>query len=261
MILIDSFIKWVGGKKLLRKTIINEFPKHFDRYIEVFGGAGWVLFGEDKHAPIEVFNDIDSNLVNLYRCIKYHPTELQHELSYMILSREQFFDCKNQLQINGLTDIQKAARYFFIINVSFGALKRSFDTGINKDIYKTIEFFPKIQDRLKKVTIENKDFENLIKVYDRPNALFYVEPPYFQTEKYYNNFEKSNNKNFYTDKDHSRLFNILDKIKGKFILSYNDNEIIREIYKNYNIKPIIRKSNFTIATTNSYYNELIITNY
>ena len=63
---MNSFISWIGGKKLLRKRIVEEFPENgtFDRYIEVFGGAGWVLFASEKHAKMEVYNDINGNLIN-----------------------------------------------------------------------------------------------------------------------------------------------------------------------------------------------------
>ena len=89
---MNSFIAWIGGKRLLRKEIINRFPKEgFSRYIEVFGGAGWVLFAKEAGKELEVFNDIDSNLINLYRCIKYHCSELQKELDYFLISREEFF--------------------------------------------------------------------------------------------------------------------------------------------------------------------------
>ena len=92
---MNSFIAWISGKKLLRKAIMERFPEEdFDRYIEVFGGAGWVLFGKEVGKELEVFNDADSNLINLYRCIKYHREELQKELKWLAVSREQFFDSK-----------------------------------------------------------------------------------------------------------------------------------------------------------------------
>lgn len=91
---MNSFISWIGGKKLLRKEIVSRFPEKIDRYIEVFGGAGWVLFHKDRHAEMEVYNDYNSDLVNLYSCIKYHCTELQRELSFMLNSRELFGDFK-----------------------------------------------------------------------------------------------------------------------------------------------------------------------
>ena len=96
---MNSFLKWIGGKKSLRENIISEFPEGAERYIEVFGGAGWVLFAREKHAKFEVFNDINSDLINLYRCMKYHRAALEDELKYILHSREIFFDFKNQINI------------------------------------------------------------------------------------------------------------------------------------------------------------------
>lgn len=101
---MNSFISWIGGKKLLRNKIIEQFPEEYDRYVEVFGGAGWVLFAKEKKG-IEVYNDINSNLVNLYKCVKYHPEALQKELDGILMSRELFQDAI--WETRGLTDIQK----------------------------------------------------------------------------------------------------------------------------------------------------------
>ena len=69
---MNSFITWIGGKKQLREAMVSRFPKEgIQKYVEVFGGAGWVLFHRDKHAPKEVYNDINSNLVNLFRMMKH----------------------------------------------------------------------------------------------------------------------------------------------------------------------------------------------
>ena len=62
---MNSFISWIGGKKLLRKQIIHEFPQYYKRYVEVFGGAGWVLFGLENKGQIEIYNDKDNNIVIL----------------------------------------------------------------------------------------------------------------------------------------------------------------------------------------------------
>ena len=85
---MKSFIPWIGGKSLLAKKIIAQFPDSFGRYIEVFGGGGSVLFSSDKHAPTEVYNDANGQLVNLFRCIKYHSGELQQPKKCSII-REQ----------------------------------------------------------------------------------------------------------------------------------------------------------------------------
>src|SRR6266540_2903456 len=109
---MNSFIGWIGGKNFLKKEIVKRFPDKFGRYIEVFGGAAWVLFYKDKHADIEIYNDYNSDLVNLFKCVKYHCEELQRELAFMLNSRVLFNDFKAQYNVGGMTDIQKSARFF-----------------------------------------------------------------------------------------------------------------------------------------------------
>lgn len=248
--MMNSFICWIGGKKLLRKEIIGSFPEEIERYVEVFGGAGWVLFGKEP-SKLEVFNDINSELINLYRCIKYHPIALQQELEFMFMSREQFFDYRDK-NLKGMTDIQRAARYFYIIKASFGGDKISFGTS-RKNIVNAIDYLSEVSKRLKNVVIENKDFLGLIKTYDRANALFYCDPPYYGTEKYYNTE--------FGEEQHIQLRDILTQIKGKFILSYNDCEFIRNLYKNFNIIEIERNHNLRTKDGGDRYKELIIKNY
>lgn len=252
---MESFIGWIGGKRLLRKEIISRFPAPVPgRYIEVFGGAGWVLFGKEKHSgQLEVFNDIDGNLVNLYRCVKYHCGELQRELEWMLSSREVFFSCKEQLDIRGLTDIQRAARFFYVVKISFGNDRRTFATN-TKTIDNTILRLNEIQARLKGVVIENRDFSDLIKVYDRKDALFYLDPPYMDAEKHYDHA--------FSIADHHRLRSVLGTIKGRFILSYNDNPSIRKIYDGFHIEGISRNNTLAANSDNKQqYPEVLIQNY
>lgn len=250
---MNSFIGWVGGKSRLKKYIIPLIPKDVERYIEVFGGAGWVFFAKPPH-KIEVFNDIDGNLINLYRQIKNNCDALQAEIDWL-QSRELFYDYRKQIeeQVN-LTDIQRAAQYFYLIKISFGSTKSSFATA-PKGTYKIIEQLPQYKERLRKTIIENRDFEQLIKVYDRENALFYLDPPYVDTEKYYTAAD-------FKTSDHNRLKAVLSTIKGRFILSYNDCDFVRNLYKEYKIRSVDR-INLLSANANNRktFRELIITNY
>ncbi len=249
---MNSFISWIGGKKLLRNKILSEFPEKgsFKRYIEVFGGAGWVLFSSDRHAELEVYNDVNGNLVNLFRCTKYHPEELQKELGFVLMSREQFFDAKEQMEIRGLTDIQQAARFFVLIKESFGADLRSFGV-CSKNMKNAINYILAISERLKNVIIENQDFERILRTYDRKDSLFYLDPPYYEAEKYY--------PDRFMQEDHMRLKESLSKVEGKFILSYNDNEYVRKLY---NIVEIERMSNMVKNEQRKpRYRELLIKNY
>lgn len=249
---MNSFISWIGGKKLLKKKIIEQFPKHFDRYIEVFGGAGWVLFDKEKHAPMEVYNDVNGELVNLFRCVKYHPEAIQKELEWILISREQFFDCVSQSDVRGMTDIQRAARFFCRIKLSFGTDLESFGVR-SRDMQKAIDYLQEVSKRLNQVVIENVDFERLIKTYDRESALFYLDPPYYDAEKYY--------PDRFMPEDHVRLSTALSKIKGKFVLSYNDCPEIREMYKGFDIIEVDRADNLVMKTNPRRYKELIIKNY
>ena len=97
-------INWVGGKRLLRKTIEKLIPKDIGSYIEPFGGGGWVLFYKDKWADLEVYNDLDGRLVNLFRIVKYHPNAFIEEWSNLLGSREMFLQFLNGTPI---TDILK----------------------------------------------------------------------------------------------------------------------------------------------------------
>ena len=95
-------MSWIGGKKSLRELIVSLFPLYYERYIEVFGGGGWVLFHKPPGNDFEVYNDFNSLLVNLYRCVREKPTELMQELQYALNSREEFDRIKNILATNGV---------------------------------------------------------------------------------------------------------------------------------------------------------------
>ena len=243
---MKSFIPWVGGKSLLAKKIVEQFPDDIDRYIEVFGGGGSVLFYKENHAKFEVYNDFNSNLVNLFRCVKYHRTELQREISGYFNSREILEEIKEKMKISGFTDIQRAAMFYIQIKISYGSDTRTFGC---KGHNLSSDYLEQIEKRLKRVVIENKDFENLIKVYDRPKALFYCDPPYHKTENHYDVI--------FEEADHERLKDILSGIKGRFILSYNDDEYIRQLYKDFEIISVERQNNLS----RGMYKELIIKNF
>lgn len=251
---MKGFIGWIGGKQALRKRILEEFPEKgtFGRYIEVFGGGGWVLFSSERHANMEVYNDVNGNLVNLFRCTKYHSEALQKELEFILMSREQFFDAKEQVELKGLTDIQRAARFYILIKESFGSDVQTF--GVRpKNMANAIEYISEVSKRLRMVVVENQDFERILKTYDRMDALFYLDPPYYETEKYY--------PDRFMPEDHIRLREALDKTKGKFILSYNDCKYIRELYDGYKIIEVDRAHNLVRGKVKPRYKELLIKNF
>lgn len=251
-------INWVGGKRLLRKTIANLIPDDIQTYIEPFGGGGWVLFFKDRWADVEIYNDLDGRLVNLFRIVKYHPNALKEELSYLLGSREMFMQFLNSKPI---TDVQKAAQFFFLITRSFGGKGSTFGCvkksagGACKSLANTMIKIDAIHGRLDKVLIEHRDFEKLISQYDYEGAFFYCDPPYSTGCGY----EVTSTENF----AHERLQDVLKNIKGKFLLSYDDSLKIRELYKDFEMVEVQRQKgiNNRQGITNNVYKELLIANY
>lgn len=250
---MNSFLSWIGGKKLLREKICNEFPENYEKYVEVFGGAGWVLFNEERKGKTEIFNDYNSELINLYRCVKYHCEEVKKQLNYLLNSRELFKDFLAQYNIRGLTDIQRAVRFFMILKTSYGS-KMSTYGCIKRNIENMTVMFEEIQKRLNTVIIENQDFEKLIKSQDKETTFFFLDPPYYGTERYYKNVD-------FSKEDHERLYNTVKDIKGKFLMSYNDCEYIRELYKDFYIEDVKRFNNLATKEGTKQYNEILIKNY
>lgn len=254
-----SFSGWLGGKSQLARTIIDMMPEHH-HYCEVFGGAGWVLF-KKTISKMETINDINGDLVNLYRVFKYHPDALLKEFELQLISRDEFERLKASTS-HTLTDIQRAARFYYLLRSCFGAkvadpnyfshVERSPHLKLGDELKSVLL---DMQQRLQKVNIENRNFDVLIAKMDRPTTLFYLDPPYYNCEKYYG-------KDIFSRDDFIKLRDILKNIQGKFILSLNDVPEVREIFKDFNFytKQIRWSLNCKTKDENNG-KELIITNY
>ena len=287
---MNSFIAWVGGKKALRKLIYTMFPVQFDRYIEVFGGGGWVLFGKPPNLKrkLEVYNDYNSNLANLFYCVKNRTCAFLLELGFLpINSRDEFSMIRTFLEKQEpdttflqeeltlaeqnlslpdyeeiraillenaqMTDVKRAAAFFKLIRYSYGSGCTSF--GCQPfDVRKCFDAIWQASHRLSETVIENKDFEALIRQYDRDNAFFYCDPPYYETEGHY--------EVVFRKVDHMRLRDTLKACRGKWMVSYNDCDFIRELYDGYYITAVTRLNNLAQRYEGGCeFPEVIITNY
>ena len=255
---MNSFMSWVGGKKSLRDKIIIRFPLEYGRYIEVFGGAGWVLFHKTPE-KFEVFNDANSNLVNLYRCVRRNARKLIYKLMFMINARDDF-RCIVQQRRRGLFarfhDYDRAAKFYYLIQYSYGHKTDQYCCR-PVSMWKKFPLIERAAERLQSVAIENRDFEELIKLYDRPDSFFYCDPPYYDTESFYNDVD-------FTREDHIRLRNTLLECEGKFLVSYNDCPEIRELWDipGIYIEEVVRPNNLALRYENgAEYHEVFISNY
>lgn len=253
-------MSWIGGKKALRDLIISVFPLYYERYIEVFGGGGWVLFHKPPGNDFEVYNDFNGLLTNLYRCVREKPSDLIDALYFVLNSREDFNIVKDALARDSIeSDVIKAAYFYQLIRYSYASGLTSFGSQPH-DMWSNFPLIEQAHRRLSKVVIENKDFEKLIRQYDRPVSFFYLDPPYYETEKYYKNVGEGG----FQEKDHIRLRDTLMNIEGKFLLSYNDCDFIREIYDapNIQIESFTRINNIKQRYDNgAQFPEILVANY
>lgn len=248
---------WIGGKSKLAEDIVALFPDH-RLYVEVFGGALNVLYRKPctiKQA--EVVNDINGELINLHRAIRTNPQSLSMYLNTLLISRELFADILSG-RMKPRNNIERAAFYYYQLSQSFGAKGTTFAMMAKsgrrpKDIYKDFGQWSK---RLKFVTIEHMSFDKLINTYDKEDAFFYCDPPYVSTEKYYQHTGG------FGEVEHRKLSQLLHGIKGKFLLSYNDCELVRELYSDMKITST-KEINYTLrgAGSKKTVREVFITNY
>lgn len=243
----------MGGKSKLRKTIIEMMPQH-TCYVELFFGAGWVYFGKEP-SKVEVINDIDKELTNLFRMIKYHAPEIERQLEYEFSGRDIFEEYKN-CTIEYLTEINRAVRFLYLITQSFAGRGGVYGYGTSTKpspqiFYKNV--LGELKERLRNTYVENLSFEKIIDKYDREHSFFFCDPPYFETTGYGNTFGEN---------EQLLLRDKLSNLKGKFLLTINNHEKVREWYKDFNLKEV--QVNYSVSKETKgrgKYNELIITNY
>ena len=228
-------LRWMGGKSKLAPFIISQLPKH-TCYVEAFCGGAAILLRKPR-SKAEVINDIDGELILLYRCVKYHPAELAKHSSGMLHSRWLFERLKSQ-PIGDLTDIQRAVRYYALNRMAFGGgmknpsfgYTRSSAAGLSASRFnRDIEM---LSARLDRTFVENLSWHNCIERYDSANTLVYCDPPYFGTSGYGMTFDMA---------QYVKMAEIARTMKGKMIISVNDITEMREVFADFDIQQLAIK--------------------
>jgi DNA adenine methylase len=223
----------------MANDIISLFPQH-KIYVEVFGGAGHILFSKNP-SDIEIYNDINSDLTTFFNIIrnKEKANELHIQLELTPYSREEFINCSKNLHNEQDTDIERVRKWYVALMQSFSGRfdswchtktvsRRHMPMPVSRWLSNIDDNLPKVVERLQTVQIENLDFRKLIQKYDSEDTLFYLDPPYVSDTRHSTNvyeYEMSN-------EDHKELVVILLNIKGKVVLSGYDNEIYNLLIKN-----------------------------
>lgn len=225
-------LSYIGGKRTLAKRVIELFPEH-TTYVEAFAGGAQVFF----HKPlskVEVLNDLDGEIVNFFRICQTHYEELLRYLRFAFVSRK-YFDLLRATDPATLTDIQRAARYLYLLKNSFASLVRHptyhwhvvQPPGFNPE--RLPELIENTHKRLERVQIDCLPYESVLRNYDRPTTLFFLDPPYFGRKLYRYNFEEA---------DFRKLAERLREVKGKFILTLNDLPEVRTLFRRFHIQGV-----------------------
>lgn len=244
---------WQGGKRWLVKELLPLIPPH-KMYVELFCGGGALLCAKPKSSA-EVINDKNSELVNLYRIVKYHLPALFTELDWCLNSREEFKDFKEQ---RGLTDVQRAARWFLRMKNGFGGAPDHFGRArqgggaAHSSKKGRLALLRAFNARLDAVVIENLDWQECIKLYDSKTAVFFCDPPYTTGVAAYGAWTIDDLARFREEG--------LDQMKGTWILTIDDTAANRGLFRDCDIKQFQRSNGISRkeGESPSIYHELII---
>jgi len=222
-------LHYPGSKWSLADWIISHMPPH-TTYLEPYFGSGAVFFSKPP-AQLETINDIDGDVVNLFRVIRDRPDELARLVYWTPYSREEYY---NSYQLGGeLDDLERARRFLVRCWMARGAKtsdrtgwRHNIDTAYspNKPVAKQWVNMPEkiitITDRLKGVQIENQPALELIRRHRREDVLIYCDPPYPLATRGGRMYRHE-----MTDADHAELLDVLDAHPGPVLLSGYANEL------------------------------------
>jgi len=235
---------YIGGKRHLAELIVPriEAVPH-DTYAEPFIGMGGIFLRRRWAARSEVINDVSGDVTTLFRILQRHYPQFMETLKFQITSRRDF---ERLLSVDPatLTDLERASRFLYLQRLGFGGKVsgRSFGVSCGMparfDVTKLGPTLADIHERLAGVVIENLTWFDFIDRYDRPETLFYLDPPYWGSENDYGS-------GVFSRDDFERLAERLARIAGRFILSINDLPATRCAFSRFEIEPVTTR--YTIA--------------
>lgn len=241
---VSPVAPYIGGKSRLAADIIRviEAIPH-QSYCECFVGMGGVFLRRRLRPKAEVINDYSRDVSTLFRVLQRHYQAFADMIKWQLATRADF-DRLMQTDPNTLTDLERAARFLYLQRLAFGGKVAGRSFGVTPlgssrfDVPKLMELLPDIHARMSSVTIENMDYADFIRTYDRPPVLFYLDPPYYGSEGDYG----------------AALFNrdrfqemaaLLANIQGTFLLSLNDCPGVRDVFGQFHM--ITLKTTYTVG--------------
>jgi DNA adenine methylase len=233
---------WYGGKYSHLDFILPHLPNNASHFCDVFGGSAAVILNRIP-APVETYNDIDSELVNFFQVLRDQGKQLIKRISLTPFSREELVKaCSNE---PGLSNLERARRFYVRARQTRTGLAQTSSEGRWAHCVLTsragmagavsrwlgaVEGLPEIVQRLQRVQIENAPALEIIERYDSQETLFYLDPPYVH-------ISRGDSKAYgheMSDNDHIELSESLHRIKGRAVLSGYSSNLYDKIYSDWN---------------------------
>lgn len=219
------FIRRAGGKRLLAPRLLERMPPH-KVYVEAFGGGGALLFARPKvRGVLEVYNDIDGELVNAFRQVREHGPEVIRCLEHRINARADF---QRARQAQDRTEVQRAADLIFRNRLSFGGdndnfgVQRSLGGGAANSLANGAATVAAASVRLDGVIVECLPWERLFKNYDGPDTFWFLDPPYLGgSQKAYPSWQPDQWEAFAAG---------VAALKGRWIVTSGNHDVIRTLF-------------------------------
>jgi len=250
-------LAWPGGKRRLADKLLPLFYNPHHTYCEPFAGGAALLFARPEPAKLEVLNDINGDLINLYRVVQHHLDEFVRHFRWALASRQLFEWAKIQ-RPETLTDIQRAARTFYLHKCAFGAKVHHQAFGVSNsqpvrlNLLRIEEDLSAAHLRLARVTMESIPWFDCVNYYDTAETLFFLDPPYWKTEGYGVPFGME---------QYELLAYSMRQMKGKALLTVNDHPVMRKAFAGFKINTVGIKYTLAAKAKPKQSSELIIRNY
>ena len=229
---------WYGGKYIHLGFILPNLPTDAEHFCDVYGGSAAVLVNREP-ARVETYNDLDSELVNFFAVLRDEPEQLVRQIGLTPFSREELAKaCEAE---PALAPLERARRFYIRARQTRTGLAQTSSEGRWAHCVLTsragmagavsrwlgaVEGLPEIAQRLQRVQIENAPALEVIRRYDTPGTLFYLDPPYVHASR----GDAAAYGHEMTDADHCDLAALLHRIKGRAVLSGYRSELYDDLF-------------------------------
>lgn len=261
------FLKWAGGKTKLVPILSDLAPKSYNRYFEPFLGGGAFFFRMRPDSAI--LNDLNSELIDCYRCVRDRPEELFHTLQRMKVGEEAFYEWRKR-RPSELTPLESAARFIYLNKTCFNGLYRvnkkgEFNSpfgGYTSVALADLKNLLACAELLSNATLSSVDYKSALSIAG-PGDFVYLDPPYVPVGKF-SDFKRYTAQPFGSDEQRqlALLFRELDKRGCYLLLSNSKHRDVEELYGGYK-QHTVSMPRFVNCKGNKRggVEELIVTNY